>query len=276
MSSNALNIERLIRVEGLCHAVLNIHEPGYIYEGHSHDSWELVYVKKGRAVASSDEEIFTLKEGQLLFHKPLSFHTIKNDGNTNLELFIIEVELSGNAVDSFAKRRYNLTSAEFKDYFSAFINIAEAGNHNRYELFEARNMYASKAAAELERFLLNLLSKSPLNRRRTYEEEEYYKIITLVMKNNCEKNLTVDEIAELCNMSRSNLKRVFALYNDIGIAKYMLKLKIERATELLECGKSVQEVAERLGFSSSQYFQTVFKREVGITPNQYIKSHTDY
>jgi AraC-like DNA-binding protein len=276
MSFKALKVEKLVSVDGLCHAVHNIHEPGYFYEGHSHDSWELVYVKKGQAVASADEEIFTLKEGQLLFHKPLSFHTVRNNGDTNLELLIIEVVLSGNAVNGLAKRRYNLTTNEFKDYYCAFVNLAEAGNHNRYELYEARNMFASKAAAELERFLLNLMAKAPINRRKTYEEEEYYKIISLVMQNNCEKNLTVEEIAELCNMSRSNLKRVFALYNNVGIAKHMLKLKLERAQELLEKGMSIQEVAERLGFSSSQYFQTVFKREVGITPNQYIKSHTNY
>lgn len=268
-----ITINKVISVDGLCHAILNVHEPGYVFPGHIHNWWELVYVKRGQAVASADEEIFTLKEGQLLFHKPLQFHQIKTDGTEAVELLIIDVLLSGSAAEKFARKCYNLNSSEFKDYFSAFLNISEAGNHNRAGLFEERDLYASKASSELERFLLNLLSKTPANRRKTYEEEGYYKKIASVMANNCEKKLTVDEIAEMCNMSRSNLKRVFGMYNNMGIAKYMLTLKLQRAAEMLLNGKSSAEITEKLNFSSIHYFQTVFKREIGITPNQYRKQN---
>ncbi len=273
MEVNPIPVNKIISVDGLCHAVINVHEPGYVFPGHIHNSWELVYVKKGQAVASADEEIFSLKEGQLLFHKPLQFHQIKTKGDKEVELIIIEAQISGSATESFSKKCYSLTAAEFKNYFSAFVNIAEAGNHNREHLLDARDMFASKASAELERFLLNLLSKAPINRRKTYEEAEYYKIIAQVMANNCEKKLTVDEIAELCNMSRSNLKRIFGMYNDVGIAKYMLTLKIQRAAEMLLKGFSAAEITEKLNFSSAHYFQTVFKRELGITPNQYRKQN---
>ena len=262
---------KLISVDGLCHAVHNVHEPGYVFTGHIHNSWELVYVKKGQAVASADEDIFILKEGQLLFHKPLQFHEIQTYGSENVELLIIEILISGSAAERFSKKCYNLTSNEFKDYFEAFINLAEAGNHNYSKLYDARDLYASKAIAELENFLLNLLDKTPANRRRTYEEEEYYKRIASVMFTNCEKKLSVDDIAKLCNMSRSNLKRIFSKYNNVGIAKYLLTLKIKRAAEMLSDGCSSKEITEKLNFSSSHYFQTAFKREIGITPNEYRK-----
>ena len=92
------------------------------------------------------------------------------------------------------------------------------------------------------------------------------------MKDNCYRQLTVSDIANLLNMSASNIKRVFAIYSDIGIAKYFLNLRIRRAKEMLQEGLSPYEVAEKLGFKPN-YFYTVFKREVGITPNKYAKSN---
>ena len=96
--------------------------------------------------------------------------------------------------------------------------------------------------------------------------------ITELRKNNFDKSLSVNDIARLINMSASNVKRVFALYSDIGIAKYFLNLRIRRAKELLQEGLSPYEVAEKLGFKPN-YFYTVFKREVGTTPNKYAKSN---
>lgn len=90
------------------------------------------------------------------------------------------------------------------------------------------------------------------------------------MKDNCDKSLTVNDIAKLLNMSASNIKRVFSIYSDIGIAKFFLNLRIRKAKELLQNGISPNNVANELGFSPN-YFYTVFKREVGITPNKYVK-----
>lgn len=92
------------------------------------------------------------------------------------------------------------------------------------------------------------------------------------MKDNCDKSLTVNDIANLLNMSASNIKRVFTIYSDIGIAKYFLNLRIRKAKELLQNGIAPCDVANMLGFKPN-YFYTVFKREVGITPNKYEKSN---
>lgn len=49
--------------------------------------------------------------------------------------------------------------------------------------------------------------------------------------------------------------------------------RIRRACLLLDQGQSVTDVAAALGFCSSQYFTTVFKREMGITPTERKDSH---
>ncbi|MBL8993701.1 MAG: helix-turn-helix transcriptional regulator, partial [Spirochaetia bacterium] len=56
-----------------------------------------------------------------------------------------------------------------------------------------------------------------------------------------------------------------------GIApmEYLLRKKIESAKKALTRGESVTDVALELGFSSSQYFATAFRRFTGAVPSRY-------
>ena len=47
--------------------------------------------------------------------------------------------------------------------------------------------------------------------------------------------------------------------------------KILYAKKLLAGGMGVTEVAEKMSFSSQNYFSVVFKRKVGVSPLQYKK-----
>ena len=155
--------------------------------------------------------------------------------------------------------------AEITDYFLK-SNIAYSNEPKSFDYL------SNMATTLLESFLLRLSEKSEyIPKNISYNEDIYYKIVQ-AMKNNCDKSLTVNDIAILLNMSASNVKRVFAIYSDIGIAKYFLNLRIRRAKELLNEGMSSCEVAEKLGFKPN-YFYTVFKREVGTTPKKYSKNN---
>lgn len=81
--------------------------------------------------------------------------------------------------------------------------------------------------------------------------------------------LSVEELARLCEMSVSNMKRIFACFSDVGVAKFFMSLKMRRAMELLDAGVTAKEVADMLDFEETSYFYTVFKRETGMTPTQY-------
>ena len=92
------------------------------------------------------------------------------------------------------------------------------------------------------------------------------------MKENCHRSLSLEELAQRCGLSVSNMKRIFGRFSDMGIAKYFLSLKMRRAMELLEEDIPASRVAEMLDFSEINYFYTVFKRETGMTPTQYKRS----
>lgn len=62
--------------------------------------------------------------------------------------------------------------------------------------------------------------------------------------------------------------RRFAELAGLTPQSYRNACRIRKACRLLDAGKSVTDVAFALGFCSTSYFTTVFKRETGETPKE--------
>jgi AraC-like DNA-binding protein len=87
-----------------------------------------------------------------------------------------------------------------------------------------------------------------------------------------DKSLTISELSERMNLSESWFKAKFLRNVGMSPAQYILNRKIERAKKLLHAGnKNVTEIALGLGFSSSGYFATVFKRFTGKNPSDFLR-----
>lgn len=79
--------------------------------------------------------------------------------------------------------------------------------------------------------------------------------------------LYVPQLAALIGLSESRFKIRFRAEMGVPPGDYILRQKIDAARQALaQPGASVTGVAHALGFSSSQYFATVFRRFTGMTP----------
>ena len=78
----------------------------------------------------------------------------------------------------------------------------------------------------------------------------------------------VPKLADVARLSDSRFKTRFKREMGVPPAEFWLRKKIERAATLLK-NRKVTEVAHELGFSSSQYFATVFKRYTLSSPSKF-------
>lgn len=87
-----------------------------------------------------------------------------------------------------------------------------------------------------------------------------------------EKWIPVPELAERSGLSVPRFKARFRAETGMPPGEFMLRRKIEAARErLVRPGASVTGVAYDLGFSSSQYFATAFKRYTLKTPSAFLR-----
>ncbi len=80
--------------------------------------------------------------------------------------------------------------------------------------------------------------------------------------------IRVARLAQVARLSESRLKARFKREIGVPPAEYWLRQKIERAVTLLPT-RSITNIAFDLGFSSSQYFATVFKRYQLVSPSRH-------
>lgn len=68
----------------------------------------------------------------------------------------------------------------------------------------------------------------------------------------------------------SHLSRVFSHHEKDTIEHYLIRLRIEKAKELLAYkDQNVSEIAYRLGYASAAHFSRQFKKIVGVSPSIY-------
>jgi AraC-like DNA-binding protein len=82
------------------------------------------------------------------------------------------------------------------------------------------------------------------------------------------------DLAARAGLSLSHFKKRFKAETGLAPRQFILKEKIELAKGFLDDQQtSITDIAIDLGFVSSQYFATVFKRLSGMTPSEYRRAH---
>ena len=89
---------------------------------------------------------------------------------------------------------------------------------------------------------------------------------------NPEMELRVAKMSQKVNISSYHLIRKFSSENGLTPHKFQIQCRIRKAQELLREGYKVIDVAQMVGFSDQSHLDRVFKKWVGITPEEYIKS----
>ena len=114
----------------------------------------------------------------------------------------------------------------------------------------------------------NLLPETaePINQ----EPELILQVRALVEQHLEDSEYGVEQLAQELCMERTGLyKKLTALTNTTPVA-FIRSIRLHHAAVLLQEGKqSVNEIAERTGFSSPSYFTKCFKKEFGILPSEY-------
>lgn len=83
-------------------------------------------------------------------------------------------------------------------------------------------------------------------------------------------NISRKEIEAALHYNAEYLNRLLKRQTKLTIATYAQKIRTQKAQQLLNTTDlTIQLIAERLGFSSEAYFYHYFKKQTGLSPNQY-------
>lgn len=91
----------------------------------------------------------------------------------------------------------------------------------------------------------------------------------LVLDNISNEQFGVSELAELMNMSRSNLLRKIKKHTQLSASQFIRQVRLQRGMELVKEEKlSISEISYEVGFGSTSYFIKCFREHYGYPPGE--------
>lgn len=270
--------EQQVEIDGI-YSLFKIHyKNGFHFPGEAHDFWEFLYVLKGSVCVTADERMYNLSEGEIIFHKPLEMHKISVEEEHGATLLIVSFNLTGTMTHYLQDKVFRLTAEQKRILTSMLryirsqireLNFSESLPYYQQYLQPAKYspLYLQRVITYLHQLLLSLGDDGSVAGTLSTKDALSFRKAVQYMTEHLLEQPSVTEIASACNLSESGLKRIFAKYAGLSVHKYFLKLKFKAATELLQSGMNINEVADRLNFSSQSYFSVSFKREIGENPS---------
>lgn len=265
------------------------HAKNYVFQGESHDFWELVYVDKGTLTAVAEDVTYELSQGQLLFHRPNEFHKLSANGTVAPNLVIVSFVSNSAAMTFFEHRRLFATQRQ-RDLLSQLVR--EAGQAFSCPLGDPSlpQMTCAEDAPfgaqqlvqlSLEALLIDIIrTGEPSTEKprvassvKQHADSELTERVIRYMDEHLCNNLSFSTICLYSAQSATNLKTIFKSVTGMGVMEYYRHLKIERAKQLLREGNgNITQIADRLGYTSVHYFSRHFKQATGMTPREYTLS----
>jgi len=232
----------------------------YDFLGEVHSFYELVYVLSGTVGITAGDKVYSLNAGQCLLHPPNEFHRIRSEKGS--EPHVLNLSFHSASMPAQDGRIFAPGLKKQEELMEISIAVREGLRQSSAEKLNEQRL-------RLEQWLIYVMKNASDNGIVESSAAMRYSEIVNVLQAHLHEPLGAEDIARLCNMSLSNLKKIFTKYAGMGVSRYFTEMKMRHAVSLLQSGKRVGEVAASLGFADQNYFSTAFRRVMGAPPGQY-------
>ena len=239
-----------------------------------HDAYLLLYVNKGKFFLEQYDKSYVLEEGQYLLLDKRFPHTYYFRKDTISEIFWMHI--SGTQTMDMVNRIQTLQPLPVIGINSQIAQLLEQCISTMRSVDCSLFSVGAGIISALYT-VMNDLYDEKLNEGCPPEEaafrSEFEKIMDFAVDRNQLSQLSLDAICNRMHMNKFYFSHKFKEYYGISPMKYVAALKLEKAKQFLRStDMKVVTIAQLCGFSSNSYFSNVFRKEFGMTPEQY-RSH---
>ncbi len=242
-----------------------------------HEEIEIKLFYEGSSTLLVGNESTVAVPGDVVFINPYEFHSTIGFGEQKgkYHLLLVGLDFFGNENRDLLDLRYLFVKERVR------IQTLIRGNHTVSrivsdivaELNDRKPQYEQVVRGLLLQLFVLLLrdyrcadeATRPVN-KQTHYYDVIYPAIRKIRTTYAER-LSVDELAALCNVSKSHFCRIFKKATSMTVIQYQNECRLSIADALLKASNmSIQEVSEHCGFNDMGYFGRCYKRRFGESP----------
>ena len=255
---------------------------------HRNEGIEICYVASGKIDFFVEDKSYQLEAGDLTITRPWQQHKLGNPNLTENKLLWIIIDVGVRQPHSqWQWPDWLILSKDDLKGLNKFVQLNEdpviRSNREIAECFgklekltDGQNPTEdeSRLMLRINELLICLHSfleyeKRPLD-ESLVQADRTVKIFLDDLKNHLEVDWSLESMALRCELGRTRFSHYCRKLTNKTPLVYLNHLRVQRAAQLLkETDLSAQEIADRCGFHSSQYFSTQFKKFFKETPNNY-------
>ena len=239
----------------------------YIREKHWHHSVEIFAVFQGTLDVYINEEKYALHNGEFVLLNSNEVHSIYSPFKNSTIVLQIPINIFKNY---YNEEGIILFTHSPRTQDSKIMNLVDkmyGGVLRKEEGYEWK--------VQSEFFMLVYLLITKYRKQIAAEEIKRYRklkklsTITDYIKENYEKELSLEKLAEVFGYSSSYLSRMFQKYAGINYKSYLQNLRVEHAfRELIHTDYTIATIAMNNGFPNSKAFSTEFQKKYGMLPSE--------
>lgn len=229
--------------------------------------FHLVVCVSGKGLLKIDGKEFTISKGDLFYFDPdipHEYYPLEEPWTTTWIVY-----------EGYLGKRI-MTSAYFGSYEVFHVSDLDQFIQKFQSIFsliiDKPADFILKASGELYNLIIWLGCNSP-KRNCERKDSTFIKLnkVTDYIKANYHKDISLDELAEVADISVSYLCRLFKKEYYMTPVEYIIKYKTFTAKKMLiSCPeKGIKCIAKDVGFNDLSYFGMVFKKAEGCTPKQF-------
>lgn len=255
---------------------------------HYHDRYEIGFCEEGEGLFLCDGKYSTVTKGDFIFVPPACRHysrSLSADQECKCRFFYFRSDavehyfprMNDEEKTIYIKSFQNIpTVIRPAEYSSAAQLLAELVEVCRSALFYQTNAALLRLASflvERERLFPHILW-STVNQitvgKACLQAGEIAQFLTL----HYNESQTVEEMASICHLSASQLRRQFQIAYQTTPIAYRNHIRCHVAAEmLLRTAMSVSEISAQVGYSTSADFYRRFQAHYRVSPTQYRKNN---
>lgn len=244
---------------------------------HSHRQMlEICFCSKGGQIYEVKENLYRLKGGDVFVTYPGEVHSTGDYPEEKGELYWMIIRIP--PLDRKASFLQYTDKPAF-EWYNQLLNLPRhfRGNSNiRLKLEDIFNIYYGKKDGmrlirlqhSIATFLLEIIQAAqiPVQIKQTGRMEK----LDLFIKERIDEPVMLQEMAAMVDLSLSRFKAWFKEETGTTPLDYVLRYKLNIACNLLENGeRTIADIAFETGFQNQQYFATVFRKFMGMSPGEY-------
>lgn len=228
------------------------------------------YTLEGEGIFESDSETRRIEAGRAFMTEiPGNHRYYFPEGGSRWSFIFVLLRptlILPNWMD--AKRR--LGCAPYLPSTSRPIRVLE---HIIDEAYAGRITEPYSASSFMYHFVAELCRFASVPNERTEWPEKIGEAIAFI-DSHYDRMISLEELSERLGISKYHLLRKFTAAVGNSPNDYLNRVRVEHAMRLLrQTDSSVEEIAERVGYSSGSYFIKVFRKVTGHTPGHFRSYH---